>query len=280
MILHFGDENGTCNPCASDVKVGIQPFSCGRLGTRASRPTGTVFLASRETRDGVDARGRVSSAPGRHETESVQCALRYKPKTPLPEVYNKTPPSPKPKPHPPTKKQGPHPKKQEDWPSLSAASSSNKSSPPQVGWLSVASHSSLNAKAADAPIYALLRQIQEENRALRKHIHDLKTSSLSTNISFCTTIPAPQCATDNPATPSHRANDDQTTTMDTTTPPTTGTSTKRKSSDDARNASEEHDKLSHKMAAHVRNSNNRFESLEKRMDPVEAKLESLTTYRL
>ncbi|KAL3253221.1 hypothetical protein MRX96_054628 [Rhipicephalus microplus] len=68
---------------------------------------------------------------GRHATGCVQCALRYKPKIPLPKV-DKTPPSPKPKPPPPTKKQGPPPKKQEDWPSLLAASSSYKSSPPQV----------------------------------------------------------------------------------------------------------------------------------------------------
>ncbi|KAL3197128.1 hypothetical protein MRX96_045014 [Rhipicephalus microplus] len=64
-----------------------------------------------------------------HEVTSYRCALRYKPKTPLPKVDNNTPPSPKPKPPLPTKKQGPPPKKQEDWPSLSAASSSNKSKP-------------------------------------------------------------------------------------------------------------------------------------------------------
>ncbi|KAL1417700.1 hypothetical protein MTO96_026603 [Rhipicephalus appendiculatus] len=70
---------------------------------------------------------------GSHETGSLQCALRYKPKTPLPKV-DKTPPSPKTKPPLPTKKQGPPPKKkQEDWPSLSAVSPSHKSSPPQVG---------------------------------------------------------------------------------------------------------------------------------------------------
>ncbi|KAL1482693.1 hypothetical protein MTO96_033625 [Rhipicephalus appendiculatus] len=218
---------------------------------------------------------------GSHETGSLQCALRYKPKTPLPKV-DKTPPSPKTKPPLPTKKQGPPPKKkqEEDWPSLSAASPSHKSSPPQVGWLSVASHSSLNAKSPDAPIYALLKQIQEENRALRKQIHDLQTPSLSTNAPLSTTVPAPQPATDkqsNVTTAPIRENDDQTTTMDTTPPPTIGNSTKRKSSDDGRDAWEEHDKLSRKLAAHIRNSNNRFESLEKRMDSVEAKLESLTT---
>ncbi|KAL1440669.1 hypothetical protein MTO96_009222 [Rhipicephalus appendiculatus] len=70
---------------------------------------------------------------GSHETGSLQCALRYKPKTPLPKV-DKTPPSPKTKPPLPTKKQGPPPKKkqEEDWPSLSAASPSHKSSPPQA----------------------------------------------------------------------------------------------------------------------------------------------------
>ncbi|KAH8027519.1 hypothetical protein HPB51_007069 [Rhipicephalus microplus] len=212
---------------------------------------------------------------GRHGTGSVQCALQYKPRIPLPNV-DKTPPSPKPKPPPPAKKKGPPPKKQEDWPSLLAASSSNKSSPPQVSWLSVASNSSPKAKAPDA-IHALLQQIQEENRALRKQIHDLKTPSLSPNVHLCTTVPAPQCATDTPATPSHSANNDQTITMGTTPPPTTGTSTKRKSSDDARDAWQEHDKLSHKVAAHIRNSNNHLESLEKRMDSVEAKLEFLTT---
>ncbi|KAL3218997.1 hypothetical protein MRX96_031212 [Rhipicephalus microplus] len=64
------------------------------------------------------------------DLEIPECVLRYKPKTPLPKV-DKTPLSPKPKPPPPTKKQGPPPKKQKNWPSLSAASSSNKSSPPQ-----------------------------------------------------------------------------------------------------------------------------------------------------
>ncbi|KAH8023138.1 hypothetical protein HPB51_011252 [Rhipicephalus microplus] len=171
------------------------------------------------------------------------CVLRYKPKTPLPKV-DKTPLSPKPKPPPPTKKQGPPPKKQKNWPSLSAASSSNKSSPPQI---------------------------QEENRALRKQIHDLKTASLSTNVPLCTTVPAPERVVDSPATPSHPANDDQTTTIDTTLPPTTGTSTKRESSDYARDAWEGYDKLSRKMAAYIRNSNNHFEYLEKRMNSVEAK---------
>ncbi|KAH7976777.1 hypothetical protein HPB52_019285 [Rhipicephalus sanguineus] len=45
-------------------------------------------------------------------------------------------------------------------------------------------------------------------------------------------------------------NDDQSTTMDTSPPPTIGNSTKRKPSDDSRDAWEEHDKLSRKMAAH------------------------------
>ncbi|KAL1455807.1 hypothetical protein MTO96_027746 [Rhipicephalus appendiculatus] len=233
-----------------------------------------------ETCKGIIYIDRCVLCSGSHETGSLQCALRHKPKTPLPKV-DKTPPSPKTKPPLPTKKQGPPPKKkQEDWPSLSAASPSHKSSPPQVGWLSVASHSSLNAKSPDAPIYALLKQIQEENRALRKQIHDLQTPSLSTNAPLSTTIPAPQPATDkqsNMTTLSIRDNDDQTTTMNTTPPPTIGNSTKRKSSDDGRDAWEEHDKLSRKLAAHIRNSNNRFESLEKRMDSVEAKLEFLTT---
>ncbi|KAL1474587.1 hypothetical protein MTO96_020574 [Rhipicephalus appendiculatus] len=48
---------------------------------------------------------------GSHETGSVQCALRYKPKTPLPKV-DKT--SPKTKPPLPAKKQGPPPKKKQE----------------------------------------------------------------------------------------------------------------------------------------------------------------------
>ncbi|KAH6922555.1 hypothetical protein HPB50_015557 [Hyalomma asiaticum] len=69
---------------------------------------------------------------GRHETGSVQCALRYKPKLPVPKV-DKTPPTPNTKPPLQTKKQGLLPKKnqEEELPPLSAAPSSNKSSPPQ-----------------------------------------------------------------------------------------------------------------------------------------------------
>ncbi|KAH6935173.1 hypothetical protein HPB50_004329 [Hyalomma asiaticum] len=210
---------------------------------------------------------------GRHETGSVQFALRYKPKLPVPKV-DKTPTTPITKPPLQTKKQGPLPRKtqEEEWPPLSATSSSNKSSPPQVSWPSVASHSSLRSKP-DAPIYALLQQIEEENRALRKQILQLQTPSL------CRTTSPPQPASDkqtNITSPPISENN-ETTTMDTSAPPNIVTATKRKSSDDGRDASEEHDKLSRKLAAHIRNSNNRFEALEKRMDSLEAKLESLTS---
>ncbi|KAH6920579.1 hypothetical protein HPB50_028432 [Hyalomma asiaticum] len=69
---------------------------------------------------------------GRHETGSVQCALRYKPKLPAPKV-DKTPPTPNSKSPLQTKKQGPLPKKnqEEEWPPLSATPSGNKPSPPQ-----------------------------------------------------------------------------------------------------------------------------------------------------
>ncbi|KAH7964816.1 hypothetical protein HPB49_001550 [Dermacentor silvarum] len=99
---------------------------------------------------------------GSHETGSIQCALRYKPKISIPKA-DKTPPPSKTKSPPSTKKQEPLPKKKkdEDWPLLSAAPSNKTSSPPQVSWASVASHSLPKPKHPDAPIYALLQQMQE-----------------------------------------------------------------------------------------------------------------------
>lgn len=117
---------------------------------------------------------------GSHETGSIQCALRYKPKIAIPKA-DKTPPPSKTK-SPSTKKQEPLPKKKkdEDWPLPSAAPSNKTSSPHQISWASVASHSLPKPKHPDAPIYALIQQMQEENRVLRKQVIDLETPSLLT----------------------------------------------------------------------------------------------------
>ncbi|KAH6942765.1 hypothetical protein HPB50_010011 [Hyalomma asiaticum] len=118
-----------------------------------------------------------------------------------------------------------------------------------------------------------LRRLKRKNGPLYHLLH------LATNQALLRTTSPPQPASDkqtNITSPPISENN-EITTMDTSAPPNIVTATKRKSSDDGRDTWEERDKLSRKLAAHIRNSNNRFEALEKRMDSLEAKLESLTS---